>query len=112
MRGLVPIALLLLTILFGATVNQTQAQDSRKPQVMIMTGPRSSPFEPPKEDDKTFVTDSAPTLDTSCRFNSSGPIIFDIKVTRFVGPVNADGTLQNVDELISNNVISSTATRV
>jgi len=34
MRGLVPIALLLLTILFGATVNQTQAQDSRKPQVM------------------------------------------------------------------------------
>jgi len=77
---------------------------------MILTGPRTSPFEPPKEDDKTFVTDSAPTLDTACRFNNSGPITFGVKVTRFVGPVNADGTLQNVDELISNSVVSATAT--
>lgn len=111
--------LLLVTILCMLAAGPTQAQDSpypldsRKQPQDSVSGPRTSPFDPLKESDVAFVTDSAPLLDTGCRFNSArggGPITFEIRITRFVGPVNSDGTLQNVNQLISNTVISPTAT--
>lgn len=102
------VGLFLLLLVLAPAV--TRAQDSRDQEQKATNGPRTSPFAPPQESDSTFVTDAASTLDTGCRFNSSGPIRFEIKITRYVGPVNADGTLQNVDQLISNNVISATAT--
>lgn len=70
----------------------------------------SSPFAPPKGDDVIFVVDTDTGLDTPCTFRSGGPLRFKIKATRFVGPVNADGTLQDVAKLVANNVVSATAT--
>ncbi|HEY6187853.1 MAG TPA: hypothetical protein VIW80_09255 [Pyrinomonadaceae bacterium] len=108
--------LLSLSVLLTLTVITVPAQGDRQQSTTKVGAPtanigtRSSPFPPPKENDITFVTDDGATLDTACRYNSSGPITFEIKITRYVGPVNADGTLQNVDQLISNNVISPTAT--
>lgn len=102
---------LLFILCFLGSNTSLQAQDLRKSRLpAAATGPRSSPFDPPRETDVSFVTDAAATLDTGCRFNSDGPITFDINITRVVGPVNADGTLQNVNQLISNNVVSATAT--
>lgn len=71
---------------------------------------RSSPFAPPPADDRTFVTDGAPLLDTACLFRSQGPIIFDIAVTRFVGEVAPDGTLLDPGTLIQNGVVAPSAT--
>jgi triacylglycerol esterase/lipase EstA (alpha/beta hydrolase family) len=71
---------------------------------------RSSPFDPPPADDRTFVTDEAPLLDTSCFYRSDGPISYTIDVDRYVGPTNADGTLQNVAALTADGIVSATAT--
>lgn len=49
------------------------------------TGPRSSPIAPPKCDDSTFVIDSGPGLDTGCTFRSGGPLVFTIRITRYIG---------------------------
>lgn len=73
-------------------------------------GPRTSPFEPEKESDRNFVTDAGNKLDTGCIYRSSGPIEFDIDVTRTLGPLNPDGTLANADELIAAGVLGPTAT--
>ena len=67
-------------------------------------GPRTSPFEPQKESDRNFVTDAGSKLDTGCIYRSSGPIEFDIDVTRYLGPLKADGTLANADALINGRV--------
>ena len=47
----------------------------------------SSPFDPPEENDQTFVVDQAGGLDTGCTFHSGGPLVFSIKVDRVVGDV-------------------------
>ncbi len=47
----------------------------------------SSPFDPPKGTDTTFVVDRAPGLDTGCSYRSDGPLYFNIEVTRVVGDV-------------------------
>ena len=70
----------------------------------------SSPFAPPEPDDVTFVVDRDTGLDTGCTFRSGGPLVFKIKVTRFVGELNADGTLKDAAVLVANNIVSSTAT--
>jgi triacylglycerol esterase/lipase EstA (alpha/beta hydrolase family) len=74
------------------------------------SGPRSSPFEPPVENGRTFVTDSGPFMDTGCTFRSGGPLQFDIEITRSLGDLNADGTLANIDVMIANGQLSPTAT--
>lgn len=71
---------------------------------------RSSPFPPPDPDDHTFVTDDAAFLDTDCLYRTSGPIEFEILITRFVGAVDGDGALRDRDALIANGVVSETAT--
>ena len=73
-------------------------------------GPRTSPFEPEKESDRNFVTDAGNRLDTGCIYRSSGPIEFDIDVTRYLGPLKADGTLANADDLIKAGLLGPTAT--
>lgn len=70
----------------------------------------SSPFSPPDETDTTFVVDQGTGLDTGCTFRSEGPLVFQIKIGRYVGDINADGTLKDPDTLIANGVVSNTAT--
>lgn len=45
----------------------------------------SSQFKPPKASDTTFVTNSGRWLDTSCLYRSGGPLLIDVKVTRYIG---------------------------
>lgn len=73
---------------------------------------QSSPFAPPEITDTTFVVDSAPGLDTGCTFRSGGPLIFDVPITRFVGPINGNGNLLDAADLIAAGLISPQATLV
>jgi len=84
--------------------------DLEQVQAAATNGPRSSPFDPPKENGHTFVTDSGAFLDTGCTFRSGGPLVFNIEVNRVLGPLNADGTLANADVMIANGLLSPTAT--
>lgn len=45
----------------------------------------TSPFTPPEANDTTFVADCGAGLDTGCTFRAGGPLIFNVKITRFVG---------------------------
>lgn len=75
-------------------------------------GPRTSPFDPQEEDDRTFTTDSAAGLDTGCTFSSRGPLEFDIEITRHVGELNGDGTLAKAAELVDAGLLSEFATLI
>jgi triacylglycerol lipase len=76
--------------------------------VSLAAAVRSSPFDPPEDDDQSFSNDSGPGLDTGCSFRSAGPLLFNIEVKRFVGELNPDGTLKNADALIAAGAISKT----
>ena len=60
----------------------------------------SSPFDPPKANDTTFVVDQGGGLDTGCTFRSGGPLVFSIKIGRVIG---------DLDLLRQNSMISETA---
>jgi triacylglycerol lipase len=60
----------------------------------------SSPFEPPKHNDTTFVVDQGGGLDTGCSYRSEGPLVFEIPIDRVVG---------DRDKLKQNGMISDTA---
>lgn len=89
-----------------------RAAASTSTSIAAATGPRTSPFDPPKENDHSFVTDAAPKLDTGCIFRSSGPIIFNVEITRHVGELNSNGTLKNASALVAAGLISPTATLI
>ena len=76
------------------------------------SGPRTSPFEPPKTNDHQFVVDAAPGLDTGCTYRSGGPLIYNIEITRYVGELNADGTLRDAAALVAAGLISPTVTLI
>jgi hypothetical protein len=76
------------------------------------TGPRTSPFEPPEASDVMFVVDGSPGLDTGCTFRSGGPLVFDVEITRWVGPVDGTGRLIDPGALVAAGVLSATATLV
>lgn len=78
----------------------------------LASGPRTSPFNPPEANDHSFVTDAAPKLDTGCIFRSSGPIVYNIEITRHAGELNADGTLKNAAALVAAGLLSPTATLI
>lgn len=80
--------------------------------VQAASGPRSSPFEPPRESDISFVTDSAPKLDTGCTFSAQGPLVFDVEITRHAGELNPDGTLKHAAELVRDGLLSPRATLI
>jgi triacylglycerol lipase len=90
-----------------------RASTKSKPGIVATaTGPRSSPFEPPDTNDRSFVTDAAPKLDTGCIFRSSGPITYNIEITRHVGELNPDGTLKHAAALVAAGLLSPTATLI
>ncbi len=96
--------LLLLSLLPGTT----GAQDIPGSWPERLQKTRSSPFEPPATD--VFVTDSAPSLDTDCTFNSDPlhPLVIDVEVDRAVGDVDSSGFLIDPATLIANGVIPAT----
>ncbi len=113
---------LVVPLLCGMAAAAT-AQDVRDPsrqaaigQAMAaqasVTGPRSSPFQPPATSDVLFVVDGASGLDTGCSFRSDGPLEFDVAITRWVGPVDADGRLLNPGTLVTAGVLSPTASLI
>lgn len=71
-----------------------------------------SPFAAPQADDRTFVVNEGPGLDTGCTYRSGGPLIFNIEVTRYVGPTLADGTLRDAGVLVQAGVLAPYATLV
>jgi len=71
---------------------------------------RSSPFPTPTPTDTLFVADEGAGLDTDCQFRSGGSLKFTVSINRHVGPVGGDGKLSNPQALVSNGVVSATAT--
>lgn len=72
----------------------------------------SSPFAPPKEKLGTYVINSGAGLDTGCTYRGGGPLIIRLTVPKVVNDnqLNADGTLKNAAQLVSNKVLSAQAT--
>ena len=93
------VAQLLLPLLFVCSVF---ARDGVRPPV---TGEaRTSEFDPEKEGDTLFVVDDGSGLDTGCSYRTDGPLEIRLRIRRYVGPVNPDGTLQNPEALIDEGV--------
>ncbi|GAA0356810.1 hypothetical protein GCM10009092_21310 [Bowmanella denitrificans] len=69
---------------------------------------RSSPFDPPTTN--SFVADAGPGLDTGCTFNDDPehPLMIDVMIDKAVGPVDANGYLQDANALIAQGIIPST----
>ncbi|MGA9770635.1 MAG: choice-of-anchor X domain-containing protein [Blastocatellia bacterium] len=64
----------------------------------------SSPINPtpPECSDSRFVVDCGSGLDTGCTFRSGGPLVFSIKITRYVG--------DDIPDLKANGLIADMAT--
>lgn len=65
----------------------------------------TSPFDPPEVNDEVFVINDGPFLDTGCSFRNEGPLIIELKVTRYVGAVDNNGYLEDPDFLIGQGLI-------
>lgn len=94
----------------GGPKQGPQAASSMQPSTPTAAPSRSSPIPTPTPTDTHFVEDEGPGLDTDCRYRSAGSLKFTVRVTRHVGQVTSDGTLANAQALVSNGVISPTAT--
>jgi len=66
----------------------------------------SAPMEPYPTSDERFSVDTDRGLDTGCTFRDGGPLVFGVKIDRYVGAVKGDGTLANPQLLIEKGVIS------
>jgi triacylglycerol lipase len=123
MKTTYPLSRLLLLILLLATGRNVLAQDA-KPNTSSQGGARAastvrvaaaaapvfrtSPFDPPDESDISYFTDVAPKLDTGCIFRSSGPIVYNVEIKRYLGELNPDGTLKNAAALVAAGLVSPT----
>lgn len=54
------------------------------PRAMLQTSAHfgSSPFDPPEQNDSTYVVDTGSGLDTGCTFRGGGPLTFEVLVDR------------------------------
>ena len=91
----------------GAGLGSVAASDVDRPPLGYATrGTSTSPYPAPEADDRTFVVNQGGGLDTGCTFRSGGPLVIQIPVTRFAGPTNPDGTLQNAAALVGDGLLS------
>jgi hypothetical protein len=102
----------------GGTAQTSSAKATSSARASVaqtsgVSGPQSSPFNPDPEanpvDDNRFVVNGGSGLDTGCTFRDGGPLRFDIEITRYVGPVGANGKLSNPGALVSSGVVSPRA---
>jgi hypothetical protein len=63
------------------------------------------------EPSDTFVVNDrdSSTIDQYL-FRSQGPIVIDVRIRRYIAPVDGNGFLQNVDDLVARGVVSREAT--
>ncbi|MGD9164818.1 MAG: hypothetical protein PVF13_08675, partial [Chromatiales bacterium] len=71
----------------------------------------TSPFPPPNEELGIYVINSGAGLDTGCTYRGGGPLLINLEVPATMNPneLNPDGTLKDVNKLVTNKVIGSTA---
>src|SRR5262249_15697942 len=69
--------------LFAQDWRDSGSHSGRQPSINAHSG--FSPYDPRKEDDTLFVTDTGSGLDTGCTFRDGSPFIIHVKVKRFVG---------------------------
>jgi triacylglycerol lipase len=93
----------LVSLLF---VSSLSAGDAHLPRADAL---RTSEFDPEKEDDTLFVVDEGGGLDSGCTYRDSGPLVIHFPIRRYVGPVKANGTLQDPDALVNAGVLSRMA---
>lgn len=84
----------------GKRAEQSKSRQQDNTPQMSQSCP-TSPIAAPEQNDTTFVVDCGSGLDTGCTFRNGGPLVFNVKVNRFVG---------DVTKLKSNHLISETAT--
>lgn len=75
-----------------------------KPALAAHSG--SAPMEPYPTSDERFLVDTDTGLDTGCTGRDGSPLVFSVKIDRYVGNVKGDGTLANPQQLIEQGVIS------
>lgn len=69
----------------------------------------TAPIHPQEPDDEHFLVDTGPGLDTGCTFRNGGPLRFTVKVDRYVGEVDGNGTLMDAAALVAAKVVSPKA---
>lgn len=79
------------------------------PKPVLAAHSGSAPTDPSKPDDENFIVDTDSGLDTGCTGRDGSPLVFKVKIDRYVGETNGDGTLKEPQKLIANKVISTSA---
>lgn len=77
--------------------------------LLIAAPGQAARINPPDSSDTTFVADDGAGLDTGCTYRNGGPLRIEVSIDRYVGEVDGNGYLRNVDDLIANHVISAKA---
>ena len=79
---------LIIILLFCSVVcaqDRRQTDAARRHSATRPIANTSSPFEPPKPNDYTFVINSGAGLDTGCSYRSDGPLIITLPINRVLG---------------------------
>ena len=100
---------LLLSLFIPQAVRAQDHPSDQPPQANSRSHSGSSPFDPPSAKDFRFVVDSGPGLDTGCVFRSSGPLIVEVPIDRYVGPVDGEGYLIDPAKLVRDKVVGAEA---
>ncbi|KJH73098.1 esterase/lipase family protein [Aliterella atlantica] len=79
------------------------------PKPVLAAHSGSAPTDPSKPDDENFIIDTDSGLDTGCTFREEGPLVFKVKIDRYVGETNSDGTLKEPQKLITLRLVSKSA---
>nr|MBA2749441.1 hypothetical protein [Tatlockia sp.] len=79
------------------------------PKPVLAAHSGSAPTDPSKPDDENFIVDTDSGLDTGCTGRDGSPLVFKVKIDRYVGETNGDGTLKESQKLITNKVVSTAA---
>lgn len=68
-----------------------------------------APIHPREHGDQFFVADTGAGLDTGCTFRDGSPLVIQVKVERFFGELNGDGTLAEAAALKRAGVVPAKA---
>ena len=92
----------------GSDVGSRRTPESSRGAAHLL-GTTSSPFTPPVPSDIQFVVNSGGGLDTGCTFRSGGPLLIDVPIDRYLGPVDANGFLIDATSMRNAGLLSEFA---